>query len=77
MEVAVAQHKRAAQLHKSVHSNKEAIAKLQELSAQEKTPSSLTVKLAPRRGRRCFRTFPTWPAELIKQTEKGSCSRRP
>ena len=68
VEVAVAQHKRAAQLHKSVHSNKEAIAKLQELSAQEKTPSSLTVKLAPAAAK----MLPHLPAaaELIKQTEK-------
>ena len=45
--VAAAQHKKAAQLRKTIRSNTEAIAKLQELSAQEKTPSSLTVKLPP------------------------------
>ena len=38
-------HKRAAQLRKGIQSCREAIAKLQELSAQEKTPSSLTLKL--------------------------------
>ena len=67
--VIVDQHKRAAQLRKSMQSNKEAIAKLQELSAQEKTPSSLTVKLAPA----AQKMLPHLPAaaELIKQTEKA------
>lgn len=68
-EIAAKQHKQAAQLRKSIQSNKEAIAKLQELSAQEKTPSSLTVKLAPA----AQKMLPHLPdmAELIKQTEKG------
>ena len=68
-EVAATQHKRVAQLRKSIQSNKEATAKLQELSAQEKTPSSLTVKLAPA----AQKMLPHLPdmAELIKQTEKG------
>lgn len=67
-EVAARQHQRAAQLQKSIQSNKEAIAKLQEFSAQEKTPSSLTVKLAPAAAK----MLPHLPAaaELIKQTEK-------
>jgi hypothetical protein len=67
-EVAAAQHKRAAQLRKHIQSNKEAIAKLQEFSAQEKTPTSLTVKLAPAAAK----MLPHLPAaaQLIKQTEK-------
>ena len=68
-EVAASQQKRATQLRKSIQSNREAIAKLQELSAQEKTPSSLTVKLAPAAAK----MLPHLPAaaELIKQTEKA------
>ena len=67
--VAAAQHKKAAQLRKTIRSNTEAIAKLQELSAQEKTPSSLTVKLPPA----AQKMLPHLPAaaELIKQTEKA------
>jgi hypothetical protein len=67
-EVAASQHKKAAQLRKSIQSSKEAIAKLQELSAQDKSPSSLTIKLAPAAAK----MLPHLPeaTELIKQTEK-------
>ena len=66
--VAASQHKRAAQLRKSIQSNKEAAAKLQELSAQEKTPSSLAVKLPPAAAK----ILPHLPAaaDLITQPEK-------
>ena len=46
-DVAAAHHKRAAQLRSALQSDTEAIAKLQEFSAQDKVPSSLTIKLAP------------------------------
>ena len=68
-EVAANLFKKAAHLHMSIQSNKEAIAKLQEFSAQEKTPSSLTLKLAPA----AVKLLPhvAGVAEQIKQIEKG------
>ena len=68
-EAAIKLHKRVAQLRKGIKSSKEAIAKLQELSAQEKTPSSLTLKLAPA----AQKLLPSCPgaAEHIQQAQKG------
>ena len=68
-EAATKLHKRATQLRKGIKSNKEAIAKLQELSAQEKTPSSLTLKLAPA----AQKLLPICPgaAEHIQQAQKS------
>ena len=62
-------HKRIASLRKSIQSNREAIAKLQEFSAQEKTPSSLTLKLAPAAAKLLPQA--AGAAEHIKQAEKA------
>lgn len=68
-EMADKLYKRAAQLRRSIKSSKEATSKLQELSAQDKTPSSLTLKLAPA----AQKLLPSLPAaaEHIKQAEKA------
>ena len=68
-EVATELYKRAGQLRRSIQSNTEAIAKLQDVSAQDKTPSSLTLKLPPA-AQKLLASAPG-VAELIKQAEKG------
>ena len=68
-EVATELYKRAGQLRRSIQSNTEAIAKLQDVSAQDKTPSSLTLKLPPA-AQKLLASAPG-VAEHIKQAEKG------
>ena len=67
-EAVDALYKRAGQLRRSIQSNTEAIAKLQDVSAQDKTPSSLTLRLAPA-AQKLLACVPE-AAEHIKQAEK-------
>ena len=68
-EAAIKLHNRAAQLRRSIQSSKEATAKLQELSGQEKTPRSFMLKLTPA-AQKLLSNLPG-AAEHIRQAEKS------